>query len=536
MICPPHPVCAHTVPGRGWQPRHQVCRHFCFRGGASPGTQLGRATGGAEPARGTPTTRGRGRRPFFGVNPTSQPPLPVGTRSPRPLRVLAPAVTSFPHQALRNHSHPSAPAFPSLPRPVQAEGGPRHPSGFGSCPALGLPSWALAGDGHRRCSSGSHGVPWQRKRAEGGQQPSAAAATPGHGGNKTDSPQHDPLLGSALAVEPGTAASLRQALAAPSTADPLDETDSPEPDLLLSSAPPEPSTNTSPPRALMVPTTADPLDETDSPEPDSLPSSAPEPSTSPPQAHTAPTTADPLDETDSPEPDLLLSSAPPEPSTNTSPPRALAAPTTADPLDETDSPEPDLLLSSESPAVPGTQAAPQKSITTLPSWLTSLGEEETVAYDTDSSSSAEPRSVTPPALSPTTTSYKKVKKAGATPAPTHPTRQGTNPGGTVAPVPWDPSRVMSKCLLAILLLALVAATFMVCTGVLGARLWRRARTAHRRLSPTEMVCISSLLPDGEVAANGPKPGPARRQKLLLDGGSEADGDNLTLSSFLPEHA
>ncbi|XP_074743452.1 P-selectin glycoprotein ligand 1 isoform X2 [Strix uralensis] len=376
----------------------------------------------------------------------------------------------------------------------------------------------------------------RRKRAEGGQQPSAAAATPGHGGNKTDSPQHDPLLGSALAVEPGTAASLRQALAAPSTADPLDETDSPEPDLLLSSAPPEPSTNTSPPRALMVPTTADPLDETDSPEPDSLPSSAPEPSTSPPQAHTAPTTADPLDETDSPEPDLLLSSAPPEPSTNTSPPRALAAPTTADPLDETDSPEPDLLLSSESPAVPGTQAAPQKSITTLPSWLTSLGEEETVAYDTDSSSSAEPRSVTPPALSPTTTSYKKVKKAGATPAPTHPTRQGTNPGGTVAPVPWDPSRVMSKCLLAILLLALVAATFMVCTGVLGARLWRRARTAHRRLSPTEMVCISSLLPDGEVAANGPKPGPARRQKLLLDGGSEADGDNLTLSSFLPEHA
>lgn len=104
------------------------------------------------------------------------------------------------------------------------------------------------------------------------------------------------------------------------------------------------------------------------------------------------------------------------------------------------------------------------------------------------------------------------------------------------PVPWDPSRVMGKCLLAILLLALVAATFMVCTGVLGALLWRRARTAHRQLSPTEMVCISSLLPDGEVATNGPKPGPLRRPKPLLDGGSEADGDNLTLSSFLPEHS
>lgn len=104
------------------------------------------------------------------------------------------------------------------------------------------------------------------------------------------------------------------------------------------------------------------------------------------------------------------------------------------------------------------------------------------------------------------------------------------------PVPWDPSRVMGKCLLAILLLALVAATFIVCTGVLGALLWRRARTARRRISRTEMVCISSLLPDGEAAANGPKPGPARRPKLLLDSGSEADGDNLTLSSFLPEHS
>ncbi|XP_074777305.1 P-selectin glycoprotein ligand 1 [Athene noctua] len=409
----------------------------------------------------------------------------------------------------------------------------------------------------------------RRKRAEGGPQPSAAAATPGHGANKTDSPRHDPLRGPAPAVGPSTAASLRQALAATTMADPLDETDSPEPDSLPSSAP-EPST--SPPRAFVVPTTANPLDETDSPEPDSLPSSAPEPSTSPPRALVVPATADPLDETDSPEPDLLSISTPepgtntgppralvvpatadpldetdspepdllsistPEPGTNTGPPRALVVPTTADPLDETDSPEPDQLLSSESPAAPGTQAAPQKGITTLPIWLMSLGKEETVAYGTDSSSSTEPRSVTPQALSPTATGYKKVRKAGVTPAPTHLTPRGTNPGGTVAPVPWDPTRVMSKCLLAILLLALVAATFMVCTGVLGARLWRRARTAHRRLSPTEMVCISSLLPDGEVATNGPKTGPARRQKPLLDGGSEADGDTLTLSSFLPEHA
>jgi len=52
-----------------------------------------------------------------------------------------------------------------------------------------------------------------------------------------------------------------------------------------------------------------------------------------------------------------------------------------------------------------------------------------------------------------------------------------------------------------------------------------------------MVCISSLLPDSERAAtNGPRRGIPVRHKLLVDASSEADGDNLTLSSFLPEHS
>ncbi|KAM9281844.1 P-selectin glycoprotein ligand 1 [Morus bassanus] len=349
----------------------------------------------------------------------------------------------------------------------------------------------------------------RRKRDDGRQQPSTITATLGHGyaatampsSSNTNPPKPDPLLGSVPPTAPSTNASLHRALAVLTTVDPLDETDSPEPDLLLSSAPPPPpTTNASLHRALAVPTTVNPLDETDSPEPDRLLSSAP----------------------------------PPPPSTNASLHRVLAVPTTADPQDETDSPDPDLLLTSAPPTEPGTQVAPQNSITTIPSRLTWPSEEGTAAGGTDSSSSAGLRSATPPALSPTTTGYKKVKKTGTSPVPTHSAPWDTKPRGTA--VPWDPSKVMSKCLLAILLLALVAATFMVCTGVLGALLWRRARTAHRRLSHTEMVCISSLLPDGEVAANGSKPGQARRPKLLLDGGSEADGDNLTLSSFLPEHS
>ncbi|XP_061866398.1 P-selectin glycoprotein ligand 1 [Colius striatus] len=349
----------------------------------------------------------------------------------------------------------------------------------------------------------------RRRRADGGQQPGATTSiAPGHSHitsatNNTDSPEPDLLLGSAPA--PSTNSSLHRALAAPTTADPGDETDSPEPDLLLSSAP-APSTTSSLHRALAAPTPADPGDETDSPEPDLLLSSAPAPSTNASlhRALAVPTTTNPLHETDSPEPDLLLSSVP-APSTTSSLHRALAVPTTTDPQDETDAPE--LLLSSAA-AEPGTRAA--RGVSSVPSWR---GEEGT-AYP-------------PPAPSPS-------GHRDASPAPTPSAPRDTRPGGTAVPVPWDPGKVLSKCVLAILLLGLAAAAFLACAGALAARLWRRARTGRRRLSRTEMVCISSLLPDGDAAANGP--GPARRHRRLLDGGPEADGDTLTLSSFLPEHS
>lgn len=355
------------------------------------------------------------------------------------------------------------------------------------------------------------------KRDDSGQQPSVTTMI-----------SSDKSHGASVPPAAGTKASL---LRVPTTADPMD--DSPEPELLLSSAGPVPSTNASLLRVLAVSTTAEPVDETDSPDPglleDSVSSAAPSPSTSLLRVPVVSTTEDPMDETDPPDSDLLLSSAPtPAPSTKAS--RALV-PTTADAMDETDSPDPDLLPGSE----PGQPSAPQKSIaTTTPSWLTSPTEEGTVTDGLDSSSSTGPRSTAPSAFVLTTTGYKKPKKFGTPPAPTLPAPWDTTPADTEGP--WEPSGVMSKCLLAILLLGLVAATFLVCTGVLAALLWRRARTGQRRFSRTEMICISSLLPEAEAAA-GPRPVPARRHKLLMpDGGSEPDGDNLTLSSFLPEHS
>ncbi|XP_007525361.1 P-selectin glycoprotein ligand 1 [Erinaceus europaeus] len=95
---------------------------------------------------------------------------------------------------------------------------------------------------------------------------------------------------------------------------------------------------------------------------------------------------------------------------------------------------------------------------------------------------------------------------------------------------------VKQCLLAILILALVATIFLVCTVVLAVRLSRRNHMYPvRSYSPTEMVCISSLLPeggDGAAAANGALAG-AKSQGPKAEAGEEREGDDLTLHSFLP---
>uniref|UniRef100_A0A8C9KX66 Selectin P ligand n=1 Tax=Panthera tigris altaica TaxID=74533 RepID=A0A8C9KX66_PANTA len=96
---------------------------------------------------------------------------------------------------------------------------------------------------------------------------------------------------------------------------------------------------------------------------------------------------------------------------------------------------------------------------------------------------------------------------------------------------------VKQCLLAILVLALVATTFLVCTVVLAVRLSRKNHMYPvRNYSPTEMVCISSLLPEGGEApsatANGDLPN-AKSQGLKAGPREGRDGDDLTLQSFLP---
>uniref|UniRef100_A0A669PGG8 Selectin P ligand n=1 Tax=Phasianus colchicus TaxID=9054 RepID=A0A669PGG8_PHACC len=241
-------------------------------------------------------------------------------------------------------------------------------------------------------------------------------------------------------------------------------------------------------------------------------------------AHDAPGVGTSAATTNTPEVTVPLGTElPPKVNDSTSQAKALVV-TTVDPSDETDSPE----------TAPDT--APQSGSTVVPNQLmesTGHGTDGTMTSDMDIST--EPGST----LLPTTTFSKK--SASHPPWEMNTTPLSTKPRGTTTSDTsddlWDSSSLMNKCLLAILLLALVAGLFMVCTAVLGTLLWRRVRTARRQLGPTEMICISSLLPDSECAANnGPRRGIPVRHRLLVDASSEADGDNLTLSSFLPEHS
>uniref|UniRef100_A0A8D1NRR3 Selectin P ligand n=1 Tax=Sus scrofa TaxID=9823 RepID=A0A8D1NRR3_PIG len=216
-----------------------------------------------------------------------------------------------------------------------------------------------------------------------------------------------------------------------------------------------------------------------------------------------------------------------------------------------------------------TEPAVTEALTTEPTSTEVLSTEPTVIE----ALSAELTSTAAPSVEPTPTGALPTYPVPAKASPTTPaTMRGLT---TAPPVPSDPPRgstmaagnlptdsswksnqtlspqssstpgpreVLSdhssvkQCLLAILILALVATLFLVCTVVLAIRLSRKNHLYPvRNYSPTEMVCISSLLPDGEGLAattNGVPPN-AKRQGLKAEPQKDREGDDLTLHSFLP---
>ncbi|KAG2471475.1 P-selectin glycoprotein ligand 1 [Polypterus senegalus] len=95
-------------------------------------------------------------------------------------------------------------------------------------------------------------------------------------------------------------------------------------------------------------------------------------------------------------------------------------------------------------------------------------------------------------------------------------------------------KLVSHCLIAIAVLSGIATAFIISTIVLCTKLSSNKQTYKVKDSlGTEMVCISSLLPDTELMPRKIKL--PKSNALLIASLEENEGDDLTLNSFVPDH-
>lgn len=97
--------------------------------------------------------------------------------------------------------------------------------------------------------------------------------------------------------------------------------------------------------------------------------------------------------------------------------------------------------------------------------------------------------------------------------------------------------IVKQCLIAVAALAALATIFMVSTIILCTKLSVRKYRVKRPQQATEMMCISALLPERNHNYTRQR-NPVSNGVLVIPSGADSDddgGDNLTLSSFLPEN-
>ncbi|XP_073334212.1 P-selectin glycoprotein ligand 1 [Pagrus major] len=103
--------------------------------------------------------------------------------------------------------------------------------------------------------------------------------------------------------------------------------------------------------------------------------------------------------------------------------------------------------------------------------------------------------------------------------------------------PCSTRALVTQSLIAIACLAGLATIFMVTTIILCAKLSTRKYRVKKPQQATEMMCISSLLPERNYNYARQR-NPVTNGILVMHHGGDSDedgGDNLTLSSFLPEN-
>ncbi|KAK1883748.1 P-selectin glycoprotein ligand 1 [Dissostichus eleginoides] len=119
---------------------------------------------------------------------------------------------------------------------------------------------------------------------------------------------------------------------------------------------------------------------------------------------------------------------------------------------------------------------------------------------------------------------------------TAPCEVSKSPSSTEAR-PCSTRGLVKHCLIAISSLAALATFFMVTTIILCTRLSSRKYKVNKPQTATEMICISSLLPERDYTYSRQR-NAVTNGVLVMHGAEDSDedgGDNLTLSSFLPDN-
>ncbi|XP_040914658.1 P-selectin glycoprotein ligand 1 [Toxotes jaculatrix] len=182
----------------------------------------------------------------------------------------------------------------------------------------------------------------------------------------------------------------------------------------------------------------------------------------------------------------------------------------------------------------GTRIATSQSPDSTGSSFTTETLTHTVLNDSDTSTSNGSARILNPYVPKMVPSTRSTPATPATPAA--PCEASTNPPSTGGQ-PCSTRGVVKHCLIAIASLAVLATIFMVSTIVLCTKLSARKYKVKKRPQATEMMCISALLPERNYTYTRQR-NPVSNGVLVIPNGRDSDeegGDNLTLSSFLPEN-
>ncbi|XP_044031005.1 flocculation protein FLO11-like [Siniperca chuatsi] len=163
----------------------------------------------------------------------------------------------------------------------------------------------------------------------------------------------------------------------------------------------------------------------------------------------------------------------------------------------------------------------------------------TTSFSTDSAISTTAAVSTSPAgiLIPRVPKRLPIPTTKSTPATTIAPREVSKSPTSTEGQPCSTRGVMKHCLIAITSLAGLATIFMVSTIILCTKLSTRKYKVKKPQQATEMMCISALLPERNYNYARQR-NPVTNGVLVIHSGGDSDedgGDNLTLSSFLPEN-